>query len=43
MHPHKSRDLFILPRQVAVIILVFMVITTCNMPGMLSGETRIQC
>jgi hypothetical protein len=38
MYPHKSRDLFILPRQVAVIILVFMVITTCSMPGILSGK-----
>jgi hypothetical protein len=38
MHPHKSRDLFILPRRVAIIILVFMVITTCNMPGILSGK-----
>jgi len=35
MYPHKSRDLFTLPRQVAIVILVFMVITTCNMPGML--------
>jgi hypothetical protein len=38
MYSHKSRDLFILPRQVAIIILVFMVITTCNMPGILPGK-----
>lgn len=38
MYPHKSRDLFILPRRVVIIILVFMIITTCSMPGILSGK-----
>jgi hypothetical protein len=38
MYSHKARDIFILPRKVAVIILVFMVITTCSMPGMLLGK-----
>jgi hypothetical protein len=38
MYPHKSRDLSILPRRVAVIIIIFMVITTCNMPGILLGK-----
>jgi hypothetical protein len=38
MYPHNSRDLFILRRLVAAFVLVSVIITSCNMPGPLSGE-----
>jgi len=38
MCPHNSRDLFNLRRLVTTIVLVSVIITSCNMPGPLSGE-----